>query len=88
MMDRYDGTKSKDSAMANSRQARLESEHNSNDQFALRHNEEMGRMGGKAPNLKSEALQFSSYMCNNGEHAQELARSITAGLDKAAFPVK
>lgn len=87
-MDRYDGTKSRDSSMANRRQARLEAEHNSNDAFAKRHNESLTKMGGKLPNLKEESLNFSSYMCNNGEHAQELTRKLTVGLDKEAFPVK
>ena len=74
--------------MAKGRQSRFEAEHNSNDQFAKSHNEQTARKGGKSPALKEEAMEFNAYMCNNGEHAQELARTITAGLDKSAFPVK
>lgn len=47
----------------------------------------MASMAGKKPNLKPEAMKFNAYQCNDGEHAQEFARSLTKGLDKA-FPVK
>ncbi len=48
----------------------------------------MAKMAGRAPEMKGEAMEFNAYMCNNGEHAQELARDVTKGLDKVAFPVK
>ena len=88
MKGRYDGSPGKEAVMANVRQTRFEAERNSDCEFAKRQNEEMARKGGKSPNLKEESMQFNAYMCNNGEHAQELARTITAGLDKTAFPVK
>jgi hypothetical protein len=88
MMDRYDGLKGKESANANSRQRRLEAEHAAKDAFVKKSQAERARLAGKAPELKKEAEKFNAYMCNNGEHAQEFARSLTKGLDKSAFPVK
>lgn len=88
MKSRYDNMPGKESNIANSRQKRLEAEHAAKDAFVKKQQAELSKMGGKAPNLKGASLDFSSYMCNNGEHAQELARDITSGLDKVAFPVK
>lgn len=62
--------------------------HSSNDAFVKSAQAGIAKMAGKAPNLKPEAMQFDAYQCNNGEHAQELARTLTSGLDKTAFPVK
>lgn len=45
-------------------------------------------MSGKAPNLDGMYMNFDSCMVNNGSHAQEFGRELTAGLDKKAFPVK
>ena len=87
-MDRYDGAPSKEHANANVRQRRLQEEHNAKDQFVKKIENEQMRMGGKEPNLRPEAQNFNAYMCNNGKHAQEFARDLTAGLDKVAFPVK
>ncbi len=88
MKNRYDNNPGKDAKMAKTRQSRLEAEHSSNNEFAKRVNMEQAKYQGKPPNLKAEALEFNAYMCNDGEHAQELARDITKGLDKTAFPVK
>jgi len=74
--------------MMNTRQARYESEHSATDAFVKKVQNSQAKYAGRAPNMKSEAMEFNAYMCNNGEHAQELARDITAGLDKVAFPVK
>lgn len=74
--------------MANRRQNRLQAEHNATDAFVKKVQNEQARHGGRMPNLKAEAMEFNAYQCNNGDHAQELARDITAGLDKVAFPVK
>jgi protein-arginine kinase activator protein McsA len=74
--------------MAKTRQNRYEAEHTANNAFVKRVQAEQARHGGRTPNLKAEALNFNAYMCNNGEHAQELAKDITGGLDKVAFPVK
>ena len=74
--------------MANARQKRLEAEHSAKDAFVKKQQAELSRMAGKAPNMKSEYMEFNSTMMNTGEHAQEFARDITKGLDKVAFPVK
>lgn len=88
MKSRYDGNPSKDVAIANTRQKRLEAEHSANNAFVKKQQAEVAKMGGRAPDLKKEAMEFNAYQCNNGPHAQELARDITKGLDKKAFPVK
>ncbi len=87
-MDRYDGAPGKERAIANSRQARLEAEHAAKNAFVKGVQAKQAMHQGKAPNLKAEAMNFNAYQCNNGMHAQEVARDITAGLDKVAFPVK
>lgn len=74
--------------MLNTRQSRMEAEHSAKNAFVKKQQAEMSRMGGKAPDMKEEAMEFNAYMCNNGEHAQELAREVTKGMDKVAFPLK
>lgn len=74
--------------MQNSRQKKYEAEHNSNDAFVKRQQAELARHAGTKPMLKEAALEFNAYQCNTGEHAQELARGVTKGIDKVAFPVK
>ena len=74
--------------MAKTRQNRFEAEHSAKNQFVKKVQSEQAMHAGRSPNLKAESMEFSSYMCNDGAHAQELARSVTAGLDKVAFPVK
>ena len=88
MKDRYDGNPSKEKAIANTRQKRLQAEHNANNAFVKKQQAQVAGMGGKAPDLKAEAMNFNAYQCNNGEHAQEFGRKLTSGLDKKAFPVK
>lgn len=88
MKSRYDNAPGKDAAMANTRQNRMEAEHSANNAFVKKQQAELARHGGKPPMLKSESMEFNAYMCNNGMHAQELARDVTVGLDKVAFPVK
>lgn len=88
MKDRYDNNPGKDARMAKVRQSRMEAEHSQKDAFVKRSQMAVASKAGNVPNLKGESLDFSSYMCNNGEHAQEFARSLTKGLDKEAFPVK
>lgn len=88
MKDRYDGAPGKEAAMANVRQRRYEAEHAAKNAFVKKVQAEQARHGGVPPDLKGEAMHFNAYMCNNGEHAQELAREVTAGMDKVAFPLK
>jgi hypothetical protein len=87
MRSRYDGNPGKDSAIANTRQKRLESEHSRKDAFVKKQQAELSRMGAKAPNLKPESMHFNAYMCNDGAHAQELGKKLTSGIDHVAFPV-
>lgn len=86
-MDRYDGMKGKESAIANMRQARLEREHSAKDQFVKQQQASRVKMDGRAPNLKEEAMRFNAYQCNDGYHAQRFAKELTVGLDKMAYPV-
>jgi hypothetical protein len=88
MKSRYDGSPGKEASIAKVRQNRFESEHNATNQFVKKVQNEQGKHAGRSPNLKAESMEFSSYMCNNGEHAQELAKDITKGLDPVAYPVK
>lgn len=88
MKSRYDGAPGKEASIANVRQNRLEAEHSATNQFVKKVQNEQAKHGGRAPDLKGESMEFNAYMCNNGMHAQELAREITGGLDKVAFPVK
>lgn len=87
MKSRYDGQPSKEAAISNMRQKRLEAEHSAKNQFVKKVQNEQARHGGRAPNLKPEAMNFNAYMCNNGAHAQMLAKDVTKGLDPVAFPV-
>jgi len=88
MKDRYDNNPGKEAAIANTRQKRMESEHSAKDMFVKKQQAELARFSGQPPVLKGEAMEFDAYMCNNGEHAQELARDLTKGMDKVAFPLK
>lgn len=88
MKSRYDGNPGKEASIANVRQGRMESEHAAKDAFVKKQQAQLSMHAGKAPVLKGEAMEFNAYMCNNGEHAQELARDITVGMDKVAFPLK
>ncbi len=73
--------------IANVRQKRLEAEHSAKNEFVKKVQMEQARNAGRAPNLRDESMHFNAYMCNNGEHAQEFGKKLTAGLDKVAFPV-
>lgn len=88
MKNRYDGNPGKEAAIANVRQNRMEAEHSANNAFVKKVQNEQDRHAGRSPKLEGKSMEFNAYMCNNGNHAQELAMKITEGLDKAAFPVK
>ena len=74
--------------MANVRQKRHEAEHAAKNEFVKKSMSERAMHAARPPMLKGEAMEFNAYMCNNGEHAQELAREVTEGMDKVAFPLK
>lgn len=87
MKDRYDGMKSKDAAMSNQRQRRLESEHSAKNAFVKKQQAELARHAGRAPNMKGESMEFNAYMCNDGAHAQRLGKELMAGSDHVAYPM-
>ncbi len=78
----------KDAAIARNRHRMEDAQHNASNQFVQKQQDAVKSMGGKPPELKDESMQFNAYMCNNGEHAQELARKLTSDIDHKAFPVK
>ena len=89
MKDRYDGVKSQNSKSMKSQDSRLSAEHSANNAFVKSKQAEVAGMGGKNPAaISADCMKFSSAMMNTGEHAQSFAGSLTAGLDKKAFPVK
>jgi hypothetical protein len=87
MRSRYDGNPGKEASIAKTRHNRLEAEHSAKNQFVKKVQNEQARHAGRSPNLKGESMEFNAYMCNNGEHAQMLAKDLTKGLDNVAFPV-
>lgn len=85
------GSRNQDSGnagMENSSHARLQAEHNAKDEFVKRQQAETAKFGGREPRLSEKSMHMNAYMCNDGEHAKEFGRALTAGLDKTAFPVK
>ena len=88
MKNRYEGSPSQDAGMAHMRQKRHEAEHAAKNEFVKKVQSEQAMHAARPPMLKGEAMEFNAYMCNNGEHAQELAREVTEGMDKVAFPLK
>lgn len=73
--------------MANVRQKRFESQHSAKDMFVKKVQAQQAAHAGRAPKMNPEMMDFCAYMSNNGEHAQELGKKLTMGLDKVAFPV-
>lgn len=88
MKSRYDGNPGKEASIAKTRQSRMQAEHSANNAFVKKEQATLKSMAGKPPSLKAEAMKFNAYQCNNGEHAQELGRKLTSGLEKKAYPVK
>ena len=87
MKDRYDGAPGKDAAIHNVRQKRYEAEHMGKDEFVKKQERELDKYAGKRPDLKNDMFEFNANMQNNGAWAQGLAKKLTVGLDKVAFPV-
>jgi len=88
MKSRYDNNPGKDAKIANVRHGRLESEHSMNNAFVKKQQAELAKYAGKAPKLTPDLMDFCAEMSNDGMHAQNMAVSLTKGLDKVAFPVK
>lgn len=87
-MNRYDGQRNEEASKARAIQSRHESEHMAHNAHVKKVQAEQSRHAGREPKLQSESMHMGPYMCINGEHAQEVAREVTKGLDKVAFPVK
>jgi len=70
------------------RDAMGEAQHSAANQFVKREQEELKPMGAKEARMEARYMEFDACMVSDGEHAQDFARSLTAGLDKKAFPVR
>lgn len=89
MKNRYDGIPSREAAKSEKLNRMYESEHNANNAFVKKNEAAMQSLGmKKAVNLEGKYMMMDACMVSDGEHAQSFARSLTAGLDKKAFPVK
>lgn len=88
MKDGYEKVRSRESVRANERQKMFEARHKSDNAFVREHEAMLASMHGKAPNLEGKYMNYNAEMVNDGHHAQEFGRELTASLDKKAFPVK
>jgi hypothetical protein len=87
MKSRYDGNPGKEASIANVRHKRLEAEHAAKNAFVNKVQAAQDKYAGRSPMLKGESMEFNAYMCNDGAHAQEFGKKLTAGMDKVAFPL-
>lgn len=60
----------------------------SNNAFVKQEQNTMKQMMGDRPGVKPEYNKFNANMVNDGDLAQKIARKVTTGLEKKAFPVK
>lgn len=65
-----------------------QAQHDGSDAFVKSEQAKLKSKSGRAPILEDRYMKFDACMINNGAHAQELARNLTKGLDKDAFPVR
>lgn len=84
----YTMRKGKDAAIAGRRHRMEEAQHSASNNFVKAEQMKLARKGGQAPKLEGKYMDFCSPMTNNGVHAQELAKKLTAGIDHDAFPVR
>ena len=87
MRSRFDGNPGKEASISNVRHKRLEAEHSAKNQFVKKVQAQQDKYAGRNPKLEARSMEFNAYMCNNGEHAQEFGKKLTAGMDKVAFPL-
>lgn len=67
----------------------LEALHNANNAFVKSAQLRQAAYAGKNPApMGEECYRYNAHMTNTGENAAEVGRQLTAGMDKAAFPVK
>jgi len=88
MKSRYDRAPGKDAKMSNLREERFQGQHKANNAFVKAEQAKIKANGGKDPKMQDKFMEFNANMMNNGMHAQELARTLTKGIDHEAFPVK
>jgi hypothetical protein len=74
--------------MLNTRQSRMEAEHSSKNSFVKAEQAKQAKYAGQAPKMEERFMEFNAAQMNNGAHAQELAKKLTAGIDDVAFPVR
>jgi hypothetical protein len=72
----------------NGQHRKMEAEVRDNNAFVKRSQNERSKMSGKAPVMSEDLMQTNAVQVNTGAHAERLARELTKGLDKKAFPVK
>ena len=78
----------KEAEIAMNRHRMEQEQYNSKQAFVKKQQAEVKSMQGRPPKLEERDMHFDACMMNEGEHAQEYGRSLTAGLDKKAYPVK
>lgn len=77
----------KDAELLNKRHGMEEGQHNASNAFVKMEQNKVKAKAGKEPRMEGRYMEFDACMVNNGYHAQEFAKQLTAGLDKEAFPV-
>lgn len=78
----------KDAAILNKRHGMEEGQHDASNNFVKMEQNKLKSKAGHEPRMEARYSEFDACMINNGYHAQEFAKQLTAGLDKEAFPVK
>lgn len=84
----YAGLESRETARLKERHELMDETHDDNNAFVREHQAMTAAMGGRNPVLDREYEYYDACMVNDGEHAQKMARHLTDGLNKKAFPVK
>ena len=80
--------RSQENKRLSERHALMDKTHAGNNAFVRKHQAMTAVMGGKNPVLRKEYEYYDACMVSDGKHAQEMARALTKGLDKKAYPVK
>lgn len=78
----------KEAGMLNKRHGMEEGQHDASNSFVKAEQNKLKSKAGKEPRMDGKYMELNACMVNNGAHAQEFAKQLTAGLDKEAFPVK
>jgi hypothetical protein len=78
----------KDASIMNKRQAMGERQHSETNSFVKAEQMKSAKFGGRAPDMDGRYMKLDASMMNNGAHAQEFAKKLTASIDHEAFPVR